>query len=294
MRVRRVFERRWVWAGVAAGVFAAFGSGKPLSAVRVATAGTRTRTHTSEPAGAGGGASAAALVRGECPPGTAPDNDACVHLTRSSADGPLAPATPNAHREKSGRWAEYEQIPRLPDRPSDYDLYRYPIPPGLPGGRYVVSGYDLDRPDPEQRRGRTLSHVGHGGVDLPQTKGTPVKLVALDHQEGEAEVLYTGRLFGTTVVTRHTLREGGRLRDYVVLFGHLDSIASGVVAGAALKEGELVGAVGDTGSPSLVHLHLEVRRVREGVDLAKVPAGGQLIVDSVSVVCDPRNVLPLK
>lgn len=284
--MRRAFERRWVWAGVAAGVFAAFGSGRPLAAVRVATAGTR------EPAAGGGGT--AALERGACPPGTAPDNDACVHLTRGSTDGPLAPAAPNAHREKSGRWSEYEQIPRLPDRPSDYDAYRYPVPPGLPGGRHVVSGYDLDRPDPEQRRGRTLSHVGHGGVDLPQTKGTPVKLVALEHQEGEAEVLYTGGLFGTTVVTRHSLREGGRLRDYVVLFGHLDSIASGVVAGATLKEGELVGAVGDTGSPSLVHLHLEVRRVREGVDLATVPAGGQLIADSVSVVCDPRNVLPLK
>ena len=37
-----------------------------------------------------------------------------------------------------------------------------------------------------------------------------------------------------------------------------------------------------------------VRRVREGVDLAKVPAGAQLVADNISVVCDPRNVLPLK
>jgi murein DD-endopeptidase MepM/ murein hydrolase activator NlpD len=235
-----------------------------------------------------------ALARAECPTGTAPDNDACVHLTRGAEDGPLAPALPNAHRDKQGRWAQYEQIPRLPDRPSDYDAYRYPISPGLPGGHYVVSGYDLDRPDPQQRRARTLSHVGHGGVDLPQTKGAPVKQVALDHQEGDAEVLYAGQLFGTTVVTRHTLREGGRLRDYVVLFGHLDSIAAGLAAGASMKDGDLVGAVGDTASPSLVHLHYEVRRVREGIDLGKVPAGAQLIADSVSVVCDPRNVLPPK
>lgn len=264
----------------------AFGAGRPLSPVRAAAAGTSAAT----PAGP----RIAALSAAGCPPGTAPDNDACVHLTRGADDGPLAPSLPNAHREKSGRWAQYEQIPRLPERPSDYDLYRYPIPPGLPGGHYVVSGYDLDRPDPDQRRGRTLSHVGHGGVDLPQAKGTPVKNVALDHQEGEAEVLYTGPLFGTTVVTRHSLREGGRLRDYVVLFGHLDSIAAGLSPGAVLKEGDLVGAVGDTGSPSLVHLHFEVRRAREGVDLAKVPAGAQLLADSVSVVCDPRNVLPLK
>jgi len=182
----------------------------------------------------------------------------------------------------------------MPDRTADYDAYRYPIPPGLPGGKHVVSGYDLDRPDPQQRRGRTLSHVGHGGVDLPQTRGTPVSMIPLEHQEGDAEVLFTGKLFGTTVVTRHALREGGRLRDYVVLFGHLDSISPGVVAGTTVKEGDVIATVGDTGSPELVHLHLEVRRVREGVDLARVPAGAQLIAESTSVVCDPRNVLPLK
>lgn len=185
-------------------------------------------------------------------------------------------------------------MPRLPERPADYDAYRYPIPPGLAGGRLVVSGYDLDRPDPQQRRGRTLSHVGHGsGPARRQTKGTPVKLVSLEHQEGEAEVLYAGRLFGTTVVTRHTLREGGRLRDYLVLFGHLDAIASGIAPGTTVKDGDVVGAVGDTGSPELVHLHLEVRRVREGVDVAKVPAGAALLGESVSTVSDPRNVLPL-
>ena len=279
-------SRRVLWAFGAASTFALFGAGSPLGPA----APLRSRAATPN-----GAADDDALhVASSCPPGTAPDNDACVHLTRGADDGTFAPALANAHREKSGRWAQYEQIPRLPDRPSDYDAYRYPVPPGLPGGHYVVSGYDLDRPDPEQRRGRTLSHVGHGGVDIPQAKGTPVKMLALEHQEGDAEVLFTGHLFGTTVLTRHTLREGGRLRDYVVLFGHLDSIAAGLGPGATMKEGDLVGAVGDTGSPQLVHLHFEVRRVREGVDLARVPAGAQLVVDATSVVCDPRNVLPLK
>jgi murein DD-endopeptidase MepM/ murein hydrolase activator NlpD len=182
----------------------------------------------------------------------------------------------------------------MPDRPRDYDAYIYPIPPGLPNGHYVVSGYDLDRPDAEQRRGRTLSHVGHGGVDLPQRKGTPIKSLALEHQEGDADVVYTGPLFGTTVITRHTLRESGKPRDYIVLFGHLESIAGGIVRGQSVKDGDLIGTVGDTGSPELVHLHYEVRRVREGIDAAKVGGGGMLLADSVSVVCDPRNVLPKK
>ncbi len=235
----------------------------------------------------------APLSTGGCPPGTAPDGETCVHLA-SVDDGPLAESRANTHHDRSGRLTTYDQIPRLPERPADYDAYVYPIPPGLPNGHYVVSGYDLDRPDDKQRRGATLTHVGHGAVDLPQAKGTPVRMIALEHQEGDAEVLFTGGLFGTTILTRHTLREGGQVRDYVMLFGHLDSIAPGVAPGAILKQGQVIAAVGDTASPRLVHLHLEVRRVRDGVDLAKVPAGGAMIGETVSVVCDPRNVLPLR
>jgi hypothetical protein len=161
----------------------------------------------------------------------------------------------------------------------------------------VVSGYDLDRPDAEQRRGPTLRAVGHGGVDLPQKRGTEVALVSLEHQRGDADILYTGPLFGTTVVTRHTVHEGGQLREYIVLHGHLDAVAPGVAAGATAKEGSLLGFVGDTGSPELVHLHLEARRVREGVDIAQRLAKGSaadLLADDATVVCDPRNVLTLK
>jgi murein DD-endopeptidase MepM/ murein hydrolase activator NlpD len=226
-----------------------------------------------------------------------PDGEECVHLPGTNDRGdPEASVHENAHRARSGRWQVYNDIPRRPDRPADYDAYRYPVPPGLPGGHSVISGYDLDKPDEAQRRGRTLHAVGHGGVDLPQARGTPVKLVSLEHQQGDAEVLFTGPLFGTTVVTRQTVREGGRMRDYVVLFGHLDAIAPGMSAGAVVKEGDVVGFVGDTGSPELVHLHWEARRARDGVDLpAKAKQGGAaLLADDVSVVCDPRNVAPLK
>jgi len=282
--VKTALGDRWLWIGLAALAFLVLGAGSPAL--------VPAKAHAAPAADEGGGAPRA-LDEGVCPRGTAPDGDACIHLTASD-DGPVAEAQSNSHRTRSGQWTTYEQIPRLPERPADYDLYRYPIPPGLAGGRYVVSGYDLDLPDAKQRRGATLKHVGHGAVDLPQKKGTPVHMIALDHQEGDAEVLFAGALFGTTLLTRHTLREGGRTRDYVLLLGHLDSIAPGISAGTMIKEGQLVGAVGDTGSPSLVHLHLEVRRVREGIDLAKVPAGSAMIAEAVTVVCDPRNVLPLR
>jgi murein DD-endopeptidase MepM/ murein hydrolase activator NlpD len=229
-----------------------------------------------------------------CPPGSLPDGDVCIPLpTSDDVGGDELSAFDAWHHDKRGRLRTYEQIPRRPDRPAEYGVYRYPVPVGA-GSKLAMSGYDLDLPDEEQRRGRKLSHVGHGGVDLAAPRGTEVRVVSLEHQEGDAEVLFAGKLFGTSVVTKHTLREGGRLRDYIVLYGHLDRTADGLLPDKApLPDGAVVGYVGDTGSVGVVHLHLEVRRVRDGVDLKKT-LPERFVANEVSVVCDPRNVLPLK
>jgi hypothetical protein len=192
------------------------------------------------------------------------------------------------HTMKDGSYQEYDEIGRRWDRPEAYASYRYPVP-----NAWVASGYDLDKPDDQQRRGEHLSAIGHGGIDLAEKKGTEIRMLALDHQIGDAEVLYVGHLFGTTVVTRHTLREGGKKRDYILIFGHLEKAADNVWRGRRLRPGEVLGFVGDTDSPEFVHLHLEARRVREGVDAWKV-SPWSLDAREVSVVCDPRNVLPLR
>jgi murein DD-endopeptidase MepM/ murein hydrolase activator NlpD len=227
-----------------------------------------------------------------CPAGTLPDADVCVPIpTDDDTGGDELEAFGAAHHDKRGRYQVYDQIPRRPDRPAEYDSYRYPVP--VPAGaKLTMSGYDLDLPEGDQRHGRKFSHVGHGGIDLAAPRGTEVRTVALEHQEGDAELLFAGKLFGTSVVTRHTLREGGRLREYIVLYGHLDRVAPGIGEGAKLADGAVVGYVGDTGSEGVVHLHLEVRRARDGVDLAKTMPP-RLVANEVSVVCDPRNVLPL-
>jgi hypothetical protein len=260
------------------------GAGRPRTALRVTT--------VSSPAGDGPAETPAEVGVAPCPADSLPDGNACVRLPDEDegAEDPSDVMTQtSAHREKSGRWSVYEQIPRRLDRPSDYDAYRYPVT----CDGCVVSGYDLDLPDAMQRRGRRLRQVGHGAVDLLQKRGTPVTLVGLERQRGDAEVLYVGPLFGTTVATRHTVHEGGQLRDYVMLFGHLDAAAAGIQPGARVKDGDVIGFVGDTGSPSLVHLHLEARRVRDGVDPAKLGPGA-LVDGSSTIVCDPRNVLPLR
>ena len=226
-----------------------------------------------------------------CPEGTLPDGDACVAWPDGADEGGEdAPAAAGGHHDRRGRWQAYDQIPRQPERPADYARFAWPI--ATPDGPRVLSGYDLDLPDEAQRRGRRLSHVGHGGVDLTAPRGTEVHASPLEHQEGDAEVLFAGKLFGTTVVTRHTVRAAGRVHDYLVLFGHLDGVAPGVRAGDTARAGDLLGWVGDSASPGVVHLHLEVRRLRDGVDPRRVPPT-QLVAPETSIVCDPRNVLPL-
>lgn len=227
-----------------------------------------------------------------CPQGTVPDDDVCVHLPegQEEEEAPEAQSAENAHRDVHGQWVAYDQIPRRPDRDSDYDAYRYPV---ACASGCVISGYDLDRPDEMQRR--TRKRVGHGAIDIAAAKGTPVVLLDLEHQQGDAQVIYVGPLFGTTVVTRHTVREGGKLRDYIVLFGHLDGATPGLAdhIGALLREGDPIGYVGDSGSAGLVHLHLEARRVRDGVDSSRLgPAA--LVDNAMTVVCDPRNILPTR
>jgi murein DD-endopeptidase MepM/ murein hydrolase activator NlpD len=235
-----------------------------------------------------------------CGAGTFSDDGVCVAWEFNEEGILVLTEASRSHIENSGQRKTYDQIGRQPDRPESYDLYAYPVPPALPagspGGQYVISGYDLDRPDPLQRRGRGLTHVGHGGVDIPGRRGTPVRLVRLEGQQGEASLLYTGPLFGLSVVTLHTVLEGAETRQYMMLHGHLDGAAP-LALGSPLADGVVLGNMGDSGSPNLVHLHLEVRRFRAGVVPEQVIKGSgayALVQDHQSVVCDPRNLLLLR
>jgi murein DD-endopeptidase MepM/ murein hydrolase activator NlpD len=226
-----------------------------------------------------------------CPRGTLPDANVCVPVPDPNVLEQALVEQQNEHHDRSGQLRVYDQIPLRAERPKDFRKYRLPVPV-LADQSFVTSGYDLDRPDAEQRRGAELSAVGHGGVDLAQARGTEVHLVDLENQVGDAEVLAVGHLFGNSVVTHHTLREAGALREYLVIYGHLESAAPGLSHGQSLKNGALIGYVGDSGSPGVVHLHLEVRRAREGVNAGQLPLG-QVNQNAESVACDPRNVLEL-
>ncbi|KYF57530.1 hypothetical protein BE04_17100, partial [Sorangium cellulosum] len=98
---------------------------------------------------------------------------------------------------------------------------------------------------------------------------------------------------GITVATAHDVRDVDRVRRYVLLHGHLDRPGPGVVAGARLDAGDVVGYAGDTGSPGLVRLRLEARQLREGARLSDLDPK-RIIDAAVTVPCDLRNVLPLR
>ena len=235
---------------------------------------------------------ALAAPRAPCPPGTLPDADVCIPVPEAlTQDGEALSLEHNAHRTRGGAWAEYDEIPRRPERPNKYRLYRYPVDISKHPD-FLLSGFDLNLPDVDQRRGGKLRLVGHGGIDIGARRGTEVRLVALEHQQGNADVLYVGPLIGNTVVTRHQLRESGTLREYLVFYGHLQAPASGLTRGTTVPEGTVVGFVGDSDSPGAVHLHLEIRQVRASVD-SQALVRNELLMNARTVACDPRNVLPL-
>lgn len=234
-----------------------------------------------------------AASRAPCPPGTLPDADVCVPVPDSLVqEGEALLLEHNAHRTRAGNWTEYDDIPRRPERPSKYRQYRYPVDISK-NAEFLMSGFDLNLPDADQRRGGKLRLVGHGGIDIAARRGAEVRLVPLEHQQGEADVLYVGPLIGNTVVTRHAVRESGVLREYLVFYGHLQAPASGLMRGAAVADGTVIGFVGDSDSPGAVHLHLEIRQVRTNVD-SQALAKGELLLNARTVACDPRNVLPFR
>jgi hypothetical protein len=126
------------------------------------------------------------------------------------------------------------------------------------------------------------------------TEGTNVRLVRLEHQEGDAEVIHAGELEGfaaRTVVTLHAVRDGTGLREYLAVFGNLARLEPGVARGAKLRDGQRVGSLADSSNASA--LDYEIRRLRAGVAGRSLDPS-ELTADARSVACDARNVLVLR
>jgi murein DD-endopeptidase MepM/ murein hydrolase activator NlpD len=206
-----------------------------------------------------------------------PEGAACVPLL--DAKEPLAPA--RGRTRSTSEDAPVPVIPRRPDRPAEVAAYRFPIA----GEITLLRSFDdeLERTDVPR---------GMRGVEIAALRGTEVKSVELEAQTGPAEVIAIAEVVGKTVIMRHRVAEGAREKSYLVFYGRLDAIAPDVVVGSSMKEGDPLGFTGDSGSPGELMLYLEIRAVREDIDLG--PLEIERLADaSVSVSIDARNVLPL-
>ena len=112
-------------------------------------------------------------------------------------------------------------------------------------------------------RGQVISPFGpkpdglqNDGINIAAASGTPVNSAAA------GTVAYAGnelRGFGNLVLVKHS---GG----WVSAYAHLETIA--VKKGDAVKTGQLLGTVGQTGAVDSPQLHFELRKGKEAVDPA--------------------------
>ena len=96
----------------------------------------------------------------------------------------------------------------------------------------------------------------HDGIDLPAAVGTPVHAMAdsMVHRAGPAD-----NGFGSTQVVVQVCDPTDGQNDLFLVYLHLDSIAEGVILGAHVHQGDVIGAVGQEDA-TYPHLHFEFRK----------------------------------
>jgi murein DD-endopeptidase MepM/ murein hydrolase activator NlpD len=152
--------------------------------------------------------------------------------------------------------------------------------PAIVASGITPAGWPV-RGDVSSRFGWRESPVGrgtrrHSGLDIRAPYGTPVRASA------GGVVVFAGRDsggYGSTVVVDHG-------NDVKTLYGHLSGIY--VRKGQRVPRGTVLGAVGNTGRTTGVHLHYEVRVGNVPVDpMLYVEEGGR--VRQVAMVSKSRS-----
>ncbi|HIE34579.1 MAG TPA: M23 family metallopeptidase, partial [Campylobacterales bacterium] len=103
----------------------------------------------------------------------------------------------------------------------------------------ITSKFTLRRYHPILKKYRA-----HLGVDFGARKGTPVMAA------GSGRVIFVGRKggYGKTIIIRHS-------DGYKTLYAHLSKYRKGIKRGKYVKQGQIIGYVGNTGLSTGPHLH---------------------------------------
>ena len=107
----------------------------------------------------------------------------------------------------------------------------------------ISSKFDLNRKHPVLNKIRA-----HKGVDYAAPSGTEIKSTA----DGKISFLGTKGGYGNTIEIEH----GGK---YSTLYAHLSKFSKRLKIGALVKQGEVIGEVGQSGLATGPHLHYEFR-----------------------------------
>lgn len=87
----------------------------------------------------------------------------------------------------------------------------------------------------------------HKGIDIAAKAGTPIYAV----EEGVVSKSYYSQSYGNVVFVKHK-------NNYETVYAHLKSRDVG--EGKNVKQGEVIGRMGNTGDSSGVHLHFEIHK----------------------------------
>ena len=102
----------------------------------------------------------------------------------------------------------------------------------------------------------------HQGLDYSAQKGTPI----LAAGDGNIEFMKNqARGYGKHVQIKHNA-------NYATLYAHMSRFASNIKPGGRVKQGDVIGYVGDTGLASGPHLHYEVIENGKKVNPSKMKA----------------------
>ncbi len=109
--------------------------------------------------------------------------------------------------------------------------------------RRVSSNFNMARLHPVLKVRRP-----HRGVDYAARSGTPIKAA------GDGKIIHRGRKggYGNTVIIQH----GGNI---TTLYAHMSKYARGQRVGSRVRQGQVIGYVGQSGLASGPHLHYEYR-----------------------------------
>ncbi len=121
----------------------------------------------------------------------------------------------------------------------------------------ISSPFDMQRKHPILNRIRA-----HKGIDYAARTGTPVKTT------GDGIVTFCGRngAYGQVVIIEHN-------DHYETLYAHMSDFKKGLTVGDHVKQGDVIGYVGQTGLATGPHLHYEfhVDGVYRDPETVKIP-----------------------